>query len=440
MLLSINTFLREQGIDAGVPFFIAVSGGVDSMVLSHLCVAQGMAIKILHCHFGLRGAESNADALFVQQWAQQLDVPCQTQHFDVTAYQMQHGGGIQEAARILRYQWFDELAAQQNSYYLLAHQQDDVAETVLMNLSRGTGLHGLTGMATRTPSGRGLRPLLNVSREQIMAYAKANQLTWREDSSNSKEAYTRNFFRLRVIPLLQKVHAQAAANITATANRLEETEALYQPLVQALKKKLSKTEGPDLRYPVKQLLAYRHTALGYEILKDYHFEPGLAPQFWALCSADSGRFIKNEHFQIVRHRHWLVISPLKKEAQTVSIDATQSRIDFAGGTLYLKEVDVSKITFGKNECIAFLDAAQLRFPLLLRPFRTADYFYPLGMAKKKKLARFFIDLKLSKAQKERVWVLESGGRIAWLLGLRIDDRFKIKPYTKKAWQLTLSNP
>jgi tRNA(Ile)-lysidine synthase len=433
-------FFRERNLLQG-RFLAAVSGGVDSVVLCELCKQAGIRFSIAHCNFQLRGAESERDEQFVRSLGEKYKVEIFVKKFDTHSYAEEKKISIQEAARELRYDWFVQLKQENNfSFTLLAHHKDDNTETLLMNFFRGTGLQGLTAMPEENRSEKFfLRPTLDVRRKEIVEFAKQHRLKWVEDSSNAESKYTRNFFRNELLPAIRKVYPQVEENLSGTIERFKKINALYQISVAELKKKVCEHYVSEVRIPVLKLMKYRHTSLIYEIIKDYGFGEKQVDEVVKLADADSGRFIENEQYQIIRHRNWFIIAPKAGIADTIVIEAGMEQVRFHGGRLELKSIPKEKFHLQRKETIAQLDAKHIEYPLLLRKWKQGDYFYPLGMHKKKKLARFFIDQKLPKNQKENVWVLESRKKIVWVVGMRIDDRFKVSDSTKEILSVSVTS-
>lgn len=421
----------------GDPLLLAVSGGLDSVVMAHLFKRAGYDCIIAHCNFQLRGAESDRDERFVQDLAAQLHFPYRVQCFATTDHAATQKCSVQESARSLRYAWFRELAEQEAVHgkarlILTAHQADDNGETVLMHFTRGTGLAGLAGIPER--SGLIRRPLLIFTRERLQQWAEQEGIAYVDDSSNASAKYTRNHFRLHVIPAIAEVFPAVKHNLLDNIDRFRETAALFEMLVEQLRKKTGKTKGDEWHVPAKQLLAFGNRALIYAFYSPFGFGEKQVDEIIKLASSNSGRYITSpdQRYRIIRHRHWLIAAPLQPE------HAGHFIISAAGMTQQFSDLElhtVLKVATGKppggDAHEVQIDAARISFPLLLRKWKTGDYFYPLGMPKKKKLARFFIDQKLTKTEKEKVWVLESAGRIVWVIGHRIDDRMKITASTKQ---------
>jgi len=434
---------------------LAVSGGVDSVVLCELCKQAGYDFAMAHCNFKLRDKESERDKEFVSHLAKKYNVEFLVKDFDTKEYAGEHKLSIQEAARELRYGWFAELVNGQWSivngqsaesihhspltiHLLTAHHSDDNNETLLMNFFRGTGLHGLTGIPVSVNYIR--RPLLNFSKDELLAFAKKNNLEFVEDSSNQSSKYTRNFFRNEIIPAISKVYPQVKENLQNNMERFKETEKLYRLSVEALKKKLCRVKGKEVHIPVRQLMGFNNRALVYEIISEYGFQEKQVEEVFKLAGSDSGKYItspSNEH-RIIKHRHWFIISPVASGgSENIIIEENDKEISYPGGTLQLETTPAINHKPQTTNSEACLDAKEIRFPLLLRKWKTGDYFYPLGMKKKKKINRFLIDQKFSASAKESIWVIESDQRITWVVGHRIDERFKITDQTKNMIRLSI---
>ena len=423
---------------------IAVSGGVDSVVLCHLCNMAGYDFVIAHCNFQLRGAESDADEQFVRSLADRYGVNVFTRKFDTVAYATENKASIQVAARNLRYNWFGELLNEEGSgkpgYILTAHHANDNIETMLMNFFKGTGIGGLQGIMPKSGTGNRLvRPLLFAKKEELIEYAAENKLPFREDSSNSSDKYTRNYFRNKLIPSLQEVYPSVEDNLLDNINRFRNIGTLYRLSVKNLKKKLVITKGNEQHIPVLKLLKTPALhAIVYEIIQDYGFAPSQVTEVLALLESGSGKYICSHTHRILHNRGWLIITALTDgSSMHVLIEESDTSIFFGKHQMLIKQMEKpGKID--SNIKLALLDAGNIRFPLLVRKWKRGDYFYPLGMQKKKKLSKFFIDNKFSLVDKENAWVVEMDKKIIWVVGHRIDDRFKITSSTKQVLQLAVS--
>ena len=411
-------------------FVLAVSGGADSVVLAYLLKGAGINFEIAHCNFKLRGAESDRDEAFVKKLAVTLDVPFSCKHFDTNSYATENKISIQEAARDLRYTWF----ATFNTIVITAHHANDNIETVFMHFCRGTGIAGLTGIEPYKVKERLLRPLLVFHKQEIIDYATEAGIAFVEDSSNASDKYTRNFFRHQVLPAVQEVYPQSEQNILHTIKHLREVSEVYKGAMQKIVSKLQFINGHEIHIPVLMWQKAKPLdTITFEMLYPYGFTAAQIPEAIKMLSAHNGAVLISPTHRLIKNRNWMILAPLETAINTsvVVVEQNDASVHYPGGTLQLQTsaVQVPAVS-DNNTCM--LDAAALQFPLILRPAGTGDYFYPLGMQKKKKLSKFFIDLKLSKTAKEKVWVLVSDNRIAWVIGYRIDNRFKITPASTAA--------
>ena len=410
---------------------LALSGGLDSVVLLHLTVASGYKVELAHMNFQLRGEESTRDETFVRQLASEYDLPIHVKTADAAAYALHHKCGVQEAARSLRYAWFNTLAMERGlSFILTAHHADDNAETMLMNLFKGTGIAGLRGILPKQE--KLVRPLLFASRDTLETYARDHELAFVTDSSNLTDKYTRNFFRQHIIPLVEQVYPGTLENLRGNMPRFREAEQLYREAVDLHLRKLVVRNGDDLMIPVEKLRKARplHTIV-FELFHPYGFSARQVPEIIHFMDASTGSALHSASHRLLKNRNWFLLSPsVPRNFAVTGIEAGEERIDFPGGQLEIRLAPYEQAP-PVDALEAWLDADELSYPLLLRPWKHGDYFYPLGMTKKKKLSRYFIDQKLSLSEKEKTWVVESAGRIAWVVGERIDHRFRITPSTSR---------
>jgi tRNA(Ile)-lysidine synthase len=422
---------------------LAVSGGADSVVLCELCFQAGFDFEIAHCNFQLRGEESERDEKFVLKLGEKYDKKASVKKFDTKEYAEENKVSIQVAARELRYEWFDFLLNESSirnhqTWLLTAHHANDNIETLLMNFFKGTGIKGLQGILPK--QGKIIRPLLFATREEILEFIKENNLQFVEDSSNASDKYTRNYFRHQLIPSVQKVFPKAEENLINNLERFHEIEILYQQSIHLHKKKILEQKGDEIYIPVLKLLKSEPLkTIVYEIIKDFGFTAHQTEEVVYLLKSESGKYISSSTHKILKNRNWLIISPINNQiAQHILINETDKEIDFESGRLMIKKEGLENEKIPSSQLVAMLDMENISFPLLLRKWKQGDYFYPLGMQKKKKLSKFFIDQKMSLNEKENTWVIENNQRILWVVGRRIDDRFKIKEKTKKVLLLEIN--
>ena len=431
----ISNITKHRLFQQGDKLLLAVSGGVDSVVLCELCSQAGYDFDIAHANFQLRGEESEDDELFVRSLAIKYRSGIHVRKFDTASYAGENKLSIQVAARELRYKWFDELLERGYKYLFAAHHQADNIETVAMNFFRGTGVAGLRGMLYI--NNNIARPLLDFTRDDILSFAKERNLQWREDSSNASEKYSRNYFRHTVIPSVKKIFPQTEQNIAANIERFKDIEILYQQAIEQHKKRLLEIKGKEIHIPVLKLKKTRPlTTVLYEIVKEYNFSSHQVDEIINLLDGEQASYVQSATHRIIKNRDWLIIAANETGAtDIVLIEKGDKKIVFEAGTLQIENKE--KAAISSSPQLACLDAKEIKFPLILRKWKQGDYFYPLGMTKKKKIARFLVDQKLSPTQKENTWVLESAKRICWIVGMRIDDRFKIKDNTKEIMKISL---
>lgn len=420
------------------PVLLAVSGGIDSMVMAHLFLRTAIPFAVAHCNFSLRGTASDKDELFVREWCSQHQIHFYHKRFDTLQEAERLKKSIQETARILRYDWFEQLrAAHAFSCIATAHHADDNAETMLINLCRGTGIAGLHGIPER--SHHVIRPLLFVTRKEVEVYAATVQLTWREDESNSKDDYLRNALRHRVLPVLDQLIPGVAMRILNTSRTIGEAEQLYQQAIMTKRKQLLEQRGKDYYVPVKLLSRYTPLyTICYELFRPFGFSAAQAATIPDLLQAESGRYISSATHRIIRNRDFLVVTALQTEqADLILIQELPAVIETGDQTFHctVKERP-EQLDQAPNVLLADMD--KLTFPLVLRRKKTGDYLYPIGMGmKKKKVSRLLIDQKVALHDKEHIWILESGKRIVWVAGIRADERFKITDRTQRVLRITL---
>ena len=433
----LNFINSEKLFSKNERLLIAVSGGVDSIVLSDLCFSAGFNINIAHCNFQLRGEESDKDAELVRKVATLYKADYYQKDFDTDAYVLMNKVSIQVAARELRYKWFQELIEENKFNKLLtAHHADDNIETILMNLAKGSGIDGLRGILPLR--GKLCRPILFATKENIKEYAVENNLEWREDASNVSDKYTRNYFRNKLIPLLENSLPGFTKNMVENSSRFRDIETLYDISVERIIKKLIKNVNDEIHLPVERIKKLpANKTIVYELVKNYGFTSNHIPDIMNLLNSESGKFIESASHRILKNRSWLIIDSKKTQhPDNIIICDTDDEILLPHLKLKFTEIKVP-LSLQTNPNIALIDIDKLKFPLILRRWKQGDYFYPLGMIRKKKLSRFFIDNKLSISDKEKVWVIESNKKIVWIVGYRIDNRFKITSSTKTVIKIKL---
>jgi tRNA(Ile)-lysidine synthase len=435
----IGLIKKENLFQSKDKLLIAVSGGVDSIVLCELCKQAGYDFVISHCNFQLRGEESYRDEQFVRELAKKYNAEIFVKKFDTEKYAEEKKIGIQEAARDLRYEWFKSIITdQQIKWILTAHHANDNIETLLINFFKGTGISGLKGILSK--QGNIIRPLLFAKKEELLTFANENNLQFVEDSSNASDKYTRNYFRNQLIPSIQKIFPQAENNLQKNLARFQDIESLYQQSIDLHKKKLLEKKGEEIHIPVLKLLKSTPLAtIVYEIVKDFGFTANQTEEVVKLLKSDTGKYVQSSSHRIIKNRNWLIITPVSSIiAENILIEEKNESIEFVNGKLKFEKIKPGNLQVTTDSSVVMLDADEIIFPLLLRKWKQGDYFYPLGMNKKKKLSRFLIDQKLSLVEKEKIWVLEMDKKIIWVVGKRIDDRFKIIPKTKNILKVSLS--
>ena len=432
-------FLKFQNhISTQFPFLqkakmlIAVSGGLDSMVLLDLISKTNIEFAVAHCNFQLRGDESEGDENFVKSYCNENSIQGFFQKFDTKQFAEDKKLSIQVAARKLRYEWFYELLANKNlDFVATAHHLDDQLETFLIHFSRGTGLDGLTGIPSQKD--KIIRPLLTFSRAEIATFANENNLKWREDSSNASDKYVRNKIRHQVVPILKELNPSFLDSFENTLQNLNQAQSLVEDASRIVYRKVVKDVDNQKKIDLNELLQLpNYQAYLYQWLMPFGFSAW--QDIYNLVEAQSGKQIFSEHFRLLKDRETLIIEPKSaKVSDEYFIQENQSQLNFP---LKLSFCNVDDITISDSKTI-FVDAETLKFPLQLRKWQEGDYFYPFGMTGKKKLSKFFKDEKFSLIEKENTWLLCSENQIVWLVGKRMDDRFKLTENTQTILKLEL---
>lgn len=409
------SFLKEKKL------LIAVSGGIDSMVLLELLRQLDYNITIAHCNFNLRGDESDGDEQFIREYASNNNIEIFVTNFDTEFFAIDNKLSIQIAARKLRYVWFNQLLEENNLDYLLtAHHLDDSIETFLINFTRGTGLEGLTGIPQE--NGSVIRPLLNFTRNEIESFAKENNILWREDSSNASDKYLRNKLRHDVIPVLKSLNPAFSDSFLQTILNLQQSQSLVNDAaILVYKQVVVEKEGQkhiDID-KLKQLPNYK--AYLYQWLSPFGFTAW--NDICNLLDAQSGKQVLSTGYRLLKNRGVLILEPIRQiDEQVYEI---QEQVTSIKEPLTIRLQTVPEISTNYTKNTIFVNNNLIKFPLFVRKWQEGDYFYPLGMkGQKKKVSKYFKDEKMSLSEKENTWLLCSENKVVWVIGKRADERFK----------------
>jgi tRNA(Ile)-lysidine synthase len=412
----INTnlpFLKEKKL------LLATSGGMDSMVLVHLCLQSGLDVRVAHCNFQLRDAESDEDERFVQSECEKGNVMVYVNRFETKKFAEEQKLSIQVVARNLRYEWFNTLLINNSyDYILTAHHLDDNLETFLINLTRGSGLEGFTGIPQQ--NGHVVRPLLVFSRNEIETFAKENNIQWREDSSNASDKYLRNKLRHDVVPVLKELNPSLLATFQNTISSLQQSQSLVYDASQMVYKKVV-SEEETIKIDIAKLLTYpNYKAYLYQWLQSYGFTAW--NDIYDLLKAQSGKQVFSEKYIVLKDRNHLIVFPKQTEQEHIHfwINKEDKEVKFPLKMAFCNVDDISVVTSNT----IFVDEDKLVYPLAIRKWEEGDYFYPFGMEGKKKLSKYFKDEKFSLIGKSNTWLLCSENEIVWVIGKRQDNRFK----------------
>ena len=462
MLKQFQLYINRYNLLAEVDrLILALSGGIDSMVLADLLLKLKVQFVVAHCNFHLRSAESDGDEKFVREFAEKHGVQCFVKHFETVEYAEEKGISIEMAARDLRYAWFEELRQQLNyDKIAVAHHADDQAETFFINLLRGAGLRGLKGMQPK--NGCIIRPLLWVSREQIHQYAIENQILWHEDHTNAESVYLRNKIRNRLLPVFDELQPEARQGLYKSLEHLSAENELYRVLLneklshivedqdgalviarrndEAIQPELSKSFRLNLDC-FTALSTTQSEQLLFEWLRQYGFNTDQCRFIFEAMETGIGNKYCSPTHQLVIGRNELQLSEIKPvEDAEIQIGVGEEEV-FSPIHLCFSRIEKSSdFVIDKSSDVALLDADKIQFPLTLRHWRHGDRFHPLGMKGSKLLSDFFVDQKFTEAQKQSVFLLVSAeNEILWVVGYRIDDRFKITNATKSIFVCRLES-
>ncbi|MDR2041028.1 MAG: tRNA lysidine(34) synthetase TilS [Tannerella sp.] len=432
MISSIRAYIvKYQLLQPDDRVIVGVSGGADSVALLHVLTRAGYACLVAHCNFHLRGAESVRDEQFVAQLAASLHLPFYKTDFDTAGYAARKGISVEMAARELRYRWFEELRNTHLAQAIaVAHHRDDSVETVLLNLIRGTGIRGLCGI--RPKNGYLIRPFLPLSRRDILQWLSRQQLAYQTDSSNLSDEYTRNFIRLRLLPLMEELNPSVRDAVTRTARHLSGIESLYGDWIEKERERIM----PDAEHIhiYKLMHSPAPQVILYELIRPHGFTRALSESLFESLQGEPGKvfYAPNASCRIIKDRDFLIIAPCPaKEERVYTIGADDSLTQPVRLSTQKKAID-DCFEIEKNPSVASFDFDKLTFPLTLRTWREGDWFIPFGMRGRKKLSDYFTDRKFSLVRKERTWVLCSGKDLIWIAGERMDNRYRIESSTKFA--------
>ncbi|WP_299161208.1 tRNA lysidine(34) synthetase TilS [uncultured Tenacibaculum sp.] len=423
-------FLKEKKL------LVAISGGVDSIVLTHLLHQLNFNISLAHCNFQLRKQESNLDESFVKNLGKELSIETYTVQFKTALYAKEHKLSTQLAARNLRYDWFNQLAKKHNfDYILTGHHLDDNLETFIINLTRGTGLEGLTGIPVKNSNV--IRPLLAFSREEIKNYALNSSIKWREDASNSETKYVRNKIRHQIIPVLKELNPKLLNSFLKTSEFLKQSQQIVNDRINEISSETLTNKGDVIKIEIKKILSLSNPkAYLYQILKAYKFTEW--DDVYNLIYAQSGKKVSTNFYTLLKDRDFLLLLRTDKnsssENEQVIIYKENTRIVSPINLLF---ENVQKITISDINTI-YVDKILLNYPLTLRKWEKGDFFYPTGMLGKKKVSKYFKDEKISVFDKNNIWLLCSGdNEIIWIIGKRQDRRFLSSNNTTQLLRITI---
>jgi tRNA(Ile)-lysidine synthase len=427
-----NLFCKQDKL------LLGVSGGADSVVLAHLINRFGTDFAIAHCNFQLRGGESERDEQFVKELAANYGVEFYNTRFDTRNYALENKISIEMAARKLRYSWFESIRQEgEFQFVLVAHHLDDMLETFLLNISRGTGIRGLSGI--KPLNGKVTRPLLFASRKDIEAYAISNMLDFCFDSTNDDVHIKRNAVRHKLIPMFETISPSFRDNLARTICNLAETERVFFEQVNKVTSDLVTSVGGWMFIDKKKLLQYESAKLYlFEILRDFDFSPDTSAQVFDAVDGMAGNQFFSPSHRLVVDRESLIITPVELPVTDIFYIEEEQKDVFDPFEMKITvEPRLPGFKIPGEKHIAVFDFDLIQFPLLIRKWQPGEYFCPLGMSGLKKISDFFIDEKMSIPEKENTWIISSGNQVVWVVGKRIDDRFKILPTTKFVLKMEL---
>ncbi len=434
MLEKFQKYIEEENLAGyGDRLLVAVSGGADSVVLADLLDKIGIDFGIAHCNFQLRGEESDGDEFFVRVLAGKYGKPFYRTGFNTREVAAEEGISIEMAARNLRYRWFEQIRVEEGyTAIAVAHHRDDVLETAILNLLRGTGIRGLSGIKNR--SGNVIRPLLFASRKAVVQYALTRQLAYREDSSNTDTSIIRNKIRHDIFSLFEQINPSFRKSMATTIRHLNEVEQVFLKETECAREVFCQATDEGVNISIERLKSYQPVSTYlFEALRPYGFNPAVVDEMVAHLNGESGKIYYSHTHRAVKDRNRLIVLR-RDEAEKPHYYYIDEGSDQVADPLPLKISVVNRTADFKipaDPMIACIDYDKVSFPLIVRKWEQGEYFRPLGMQGYKKLSDFFIDEKLSIPEKEKTWILSNGKQVVWVIGRRLDDRYKITDTTKK---------
>jgi tRNA(Ile)-lysidine synthase len=413
-------------------WLIAVSGGLDSMVLLHLMLELKLNIAVAHCNFGLRAEASDADASLVSTFCHKHQIPFHLKVFETEKFAQDNRLSTQMAARELRYSWFENLRQTEGfDFVCTAHHLDDQLETFIINLSRGTGLNGLTGIPALQKNI--CRPLLHFSRLEIESFAEKHQILWREDASNQSDYYLRNQIRHHVTPALKNISHDFLSSFEKTLSHLQDSQSLIRDAMQNFQETCVIFDEHQVLIDLNSLKQFQNpNAYLYSFLNPFGFTAW--QDVFQLIHSQTGKMVVSPSHHLLKNRETLVLTLNKKEKKhSYIINQKQEELNFP---IKLRFSEVSALGESNANTI-FVDSELLEFPLTIRKWESGDMFFPFGMSGSKKVSKYFKDEKMSLHEKNQIWLLCSKNQIVWIIGKRFDRRFQINNLTKTILQITL---
>ena len=426
----LNHIHQNNLFKPGSKILLAVSGGLDSMVMLHLFSEAGFSFGVAHCNFQLRGEDSQRDEAFVKQACSDKNLKFYSNRFETEDYASDHGLSVQMAARDLRYAWFSEVAEKEGYDFLAtAHHLNDSLETILLNLTKGSGIQGLSGIPLK--NGKIIRPMLFASHDMIKSYAESNQIKWREDLSNSTDDYQRNFIRHQVVPKLKELNPSMEDTFQKSLAKIYGALELMKVGKAEFERQFKPTENGVHIPKIVIEQVENSAAVLWELIHHYGFNLEQCQSIVEALHGQPGKKFPSAGFQLTIDRTELVISKHPENWEPVSVEQGHDHVTFGPFSITIKSVQAA-VQLNQDKHEGIFDADTLKFPLTWRKWKAGDHFYPMGLEHKKKLSDFLIDNKVSLPAKGMVTVLESAGEIVWVVGHRIDNRFKITPQTRQA--------